>query len=150
GIQLGHIWLRQTPLPRTRRREPCRNTPSACAARSSSCPPVPNQTHRPPSPARSAAQTVGHGQFEVNGLLPRRAVPTRTHVEPHSMACSRSPLIPAESSTALGCAFLSRATAWLSLAKAASGGQPSGATAITPCNCNDGATATWSARPWRG
>src|SRR5207248_10392263 len=55
------------------------------------------QTHRPPSPARYAGQTgrdPWHGQLEVNGLSPRRAVPTRTHVEPYAMACSRSPLIP--------------------------------------------------------
>src|SRR5712692_4015125 len=64
---------------------------------------------------------VGH--YLTNACRPpSNAVPTRTCVAPAAIACSRSPLIPAEIITDNSA----------SAANAAAGGTPSGATAISP------------------
>src|SRR5215207_2893256 len=65
--------------------------------------------------ATGETRVTGDVSPEVRGRSPNNAVPTRTTVAPAAIAASKSPLMPAESSTASG---------WSARTRAARGGQP--------------------------
>ena len=102
---------RRRRSPRTRRRSParprapCRSTPSRGAVRSWQ----PSPLQRRPAGREALGPRCGGGLHPCHSLtrnasyrVPRRAVPTRTHVEPCSIAVSRSPDMPAERVVAPG------------------------------------------------